>query len=98
MSGIVLLDVLRITSTSCACSASRCDAGNCAFVTATVKFPLGSLASCRAPPPHALRSSAANATATAPKLGLHPLTARATYHRPSRRCDGSDLAFVLPLP
>ena len=68
MFGIVFEPVLRTASTRWLCSDRRCEAGKVAVATATGKFPLGSLASWRAPPPHADRTSAVSAPQIRPRL------------------------------
>jgi hypothetical protein len=79
--GIVLVPVLRTTTTMRECWARRWELGKLAAAR-TGKLPLGSFASWDWPPPHALSSApAAIASATAQAiLRLLLLKARRTYH------------------
>src|ERR1700736_336796 len=69
--GIVLDPALRTEITSCVCSDNRCDVGKLADVTCTGNFPLGSVASSRAPLPHP--ASPTTAARAAKKLLPAPL-------------------------
>src|SRR5436305_14801213 len=82
MFGIVLLSTFLIAITSFDRFASDCLAGNWARMTWTLKFPLGSLASWRAPPPpHPATTTAARQAMVSKERRSVRDKARERYHR-----------------